>query len=158
MQNRINIQISAADDTAITTAVNTLVSKLSPYLQTLTDEERKGGLKMGVKDVSFIDKGSSYGNQFNTVIPPYVSLSNLAIDVAAVNKLNSYLRPIATLVRSMEDSIMISGSEAMEAALLVYSALKGAAHNNVNGTQEAVNDMAERFPGKVRKPKTTEGK
>jgi hypothetical protein len=158
MQNRININITAADETAINNALTSLVNTLSPYLQTLTDEERKGGLKMGIKDISFIDKANSYGSQFNQVIPSYVSLTNLQVDVAAVNKLNSILRPLATLVRSIEDSIMLSGSEAMEAALLVYAALKGAAQNNINGTPEAVNDMAERFPSKLRKPKTTVAK
>lgn len=156
MENKINLQIATADDAAIVAAIQTLVNKLQPYLLTLTDEERKGGIKMGTKDIGFIDKGSSYGTQFNSIIPPYISVANLNIDVAAVNKLTNYLRPIATLVRSLEDSIMISGSEAMEAALLVYGALKNAAHNNVNGTQEAVNDMAQRFPGKVKKAKKTE--
>lgn len=151
MQNRVSIQITAADDAAIVAAINTLVAKLQPYLTTLTDEERKGGLKMGARDVSFIQKADAYGAQYSTQIPAFVSLPNLKEDVVVVNKLSDYLRPLATLHRSMEDTIMLAGSEAMEAALLVYAAIKTCAANNIDGAPEAANDMKERFPGKPRR-------
>ncbi|MFY8127552.1 MAG: hypothetical protein ACOVMM_04185 [Chitinophagaceae bacterium] len=151
MQNKVSINITAADDAAIVAAINTLVSKLQPYLSTLTDEERKGGLKMGARDVSFIQKADAYGAQYSTQIPAFISLPNLKEDVGAINKLNEYLRPLATLQRSVEDTIMLAGSEAMEAALLVYAAIKTCAANNIDGAPEAANDMKERFPGKPRK-------
>lgn len=151
MQNKVSINITAADDAAIVAAINTLVSKLQPYLSTLTDEERKGGLKMGARDVSFIQKADAYGAQYSTQIPAFISLPNLKEDVGAINKLNEYLRPLATLQRSVEDTIMLAGSEAMEAALLVYAAIKTCAANNIDGAPEAANDMKEHFPGKPRK-------
>lgn len=154
MQNNIALQISAADDTAIKAAIETLVTKLQPYLLTLTDHERKGGIKMGARDIGFIQKASSYGTQYQTQLPAFISLSNLKQDVEAVTKLQEYIQPLATLMRSLEDSTMVAGSEAMEASLLVYAAIKACAANNINGAPEAANDMKERFPGKPRKQTT----
>lgn len=154
MQNKIALQITAADDAAITAAINTIITKLQPYLHTLTDEERKGGIKMGAKDLSFIQKASAYGNQYSTQMPAFISLANLKEDVDAVNKLADYLRPLATLQRSLEDTTMVAGSEAMEAALLVYAAIKACAANNIDGAPEAANDMKERFSGRSRRQTT----
>lgn len=151
MQNKIALQINAADEAAITAAINTLVTKLQPHLLTLTDDERKGGLKMGARDVSFIQKAEDYGNQYSTQIPAFISLSNLKQDVDAVKKLSEFLRPLATLMRSLEDTTMVAGSEAMEASLLVYAAIKTCAANNIDGAPQAANDMQERFPGKPRR-------
>lgn len=147
MNNIINIQISAADDTAITTAIATIVAKLTPYLHALTDEERRGGFKMGDKSVAFVNKGSAYGTQFATEMPASVKVADLNTDVIAVNKLNSYFKPLSTLMRGVEDTMMLAGGEAMEQSVMVYAAIKMAAHNNSVGAQEAYNDMKERFPG-----------
>ena len=151
MNNVINVQISAADDTAIKAAIQTIVTKATPYLHALTDEERVGGLKMGDKSVAFVQKGATYGLQFAAEMPASIKVADLAIDSNVVTVLNSYIKPIATLLRGLEDTAMLAGGEAMESSVGVYSAIKLAAHNNVPGAQEAYNDMRERFPGAPRK-------
>lgn len=149
MNNNINVQINAADDTAIKTSIATALSKATPYLKALTDEERRGGFKMGDKSVAFVSKAAIYAAQFSAEMPASISLANLNVDVIAINTLNSYLKPLTTLVRGIEDTMILAGQEAMEASVSVYAAIKLAAHNKVPGAQEAYNDMKERFPGRA---------
>ncbi len=144
MDNNINVVVSAADQAAITAALATLSQKLTPYLKALTDAERRGGLKMGDKSVAFVQKAQTYGTQFTNQLPSYISLANLTVDVNAVVLLNGYLAQLEPLVRAVEDTMMLSGGEAMEAANAVYAALQMAAANNVPGAQDAVNDMKQR--------------
>lgn len=154
MNNNINVQIIAADDTAIKAAVAIIVAKLTPYLKALTNDEREGGFKMGDKSVAFVGKASIYAAQFPAEMPASISVANLNVDVAAVNMLNAYLKPLSTLVRGVEDTMILAGEEAMEASVAVYAAIKLAAHNNVPGAQEAYNDMKERFPARKNTKKT----
>jgi len=52
---------------------------------------------------------------------------------------------LSLINRMMEDTIMLAGSEALEASLVVYTSIKIAAKNNVGGAQEAFNDMKVRY-------------
>lgn len=151
MHNIADIKISTADDTAIKAAIVVIQTRLTPYLLALTDSERRGGFRMGDKSIAFVEKGGTYGNQFSAEMPSSIKLADLATDVTAVNLLNSYAKPLTTLLRGVEDTVLIAGTEAMEATVHVYSAIKLAAHNGVPGAQAAYNDMKERFPGTHKK-------
>lgn len=151
MQKNADIKISAADDTAIKAAIVVIQTKLTPYLMALTDKERRGGFRMGDKSIAFVEKGGSYGNQFAAEMPASIKLADLATDVTAVSLLNSYAKPLTTLLRGVEDTVLIAGTDAMEASVHVYSAIKLASVNGVPGAQAAYNDMKERFPGAHKK-------
>ena len=58
--NRIAIQIPEADVTEINAAIETLKTKLQPYLIALTPEDRKMLPKMSDKTIPFVDKALDY--------------------------------------------------------------------------------------------------
>ncbi len=153
MKNVVNLEISNADQDAIKAAIQTITGILTPHLHALTDNERKGGIKMGDKSVAFVEKAMLYGSQFSTQLPAYIDIKALKSDVEAVALLNSYAMSLATVLRGIEDTIILAGGEAMEASNGIYASLKMASQNNISGTQEAYNDMKQRYSSKGRKEK-----
>lgn len=51
--------------------------------------------------------------------------------------------------------MMVTSSEAHEAALVLYNAVKGAHRSNVAGTQDIFKDLKQQFPRKRRNTETT---
>lgn len=151
MKNNISISIAPADLNDINSAISTLQNKLTPYLKALTNEERHQLFKMGDKSIGFVQKAANYGNQFSTQLPAFLDLNEMNKDVEAVTVLNGIIQQLSTLNRAAEDTVMIAGAEAIEASTVVYAAIKLAAHNNVNGAQEAFDDLKERFKGQSKK-------
>ena len=152
MPNTEIMQVSAADDLAIKAAILVLETKLPSYMAALTDSQRKGGVKMGDKSIAFVDKGGVYGKQFAVEMPASIKIVDLADNVAVVNVFSAYAKPLASLLRGIEDTMLVAGTVAMEESLNVYAAIKQAAHNGVPGAQAAYNDMKVRF-GKTTKKK-----
>lgn len=146
MTNKISIIIPPSVEKTVFDALDVIDAALAPYVQALTDEERSNMLKLSDKSVAFVTKANEYGNgQFKNISEPFVDLAEFKKDADATvffNKLNNRL---GTLKRSTEDTGMITGSESLEASLLIYAALKMAVRNNTPGAQEAFNEMAVRF-------------
>ena len=151
MPNQEITKVSTADDATIKAAILVIETTLIPYLIALTDSQRKGGVKMGDKSIAFVDKGGVYGNQFSDEMPASIKVVDLANNVAVVNVLSAYAKPLATILRGVEDTMLSAGTVAMEESLNVYSAIKQAAHNGVPGAQVAYNDMKERFTKTTKK-------
>jgi hypothetical protein len=73
-------------------------------------------------------------------------------DYALSRALTSIEQEVSTLLRSIEDANMIAGSEAYDAALVFYNAVKGASKGNIPGSQAIYDDLSQRFPrGGVKK-------
>ncbi len=152
MKNNVSINISAQDQLDISAAITTLNTKLKPHLMAMTDEERIGNVRLGDKSVAFVQKAGIYGKQFSTQMPAYIDLAAFQTDIDMVKLFDDYLANIAALKRGLEDTLILGGNEAMEAANMVYAALKLANQNQIPGSQEAVNDMKARY---AKRGKTT---
>ena len=66
--------------------------------------------------------------------------------------LNNILKQVSTLQRAIEDTMMVSGSEAYKAALVFYNSVNGASRVNVLGSEAVLNDLHQRFAVKNKKP------
>lgn len=150
MKNDISLTLSTQAQSDIAAAINTLQTNLVPLLKALTDEERRGLLKMGDKSIAFVQKANIYADKYSDQLPGFLDVAELKKDVDAVTLLNDYCKELSLITRMMEDTIMLAGSEALEASLVVYNTIKIAAKNNVGGAQEAVNDMKERYAAQGR--------
>ena len=145
MTNNVNFVLTATEQTAISNALQTIQQTLNGKLFSLSDADRRGGVKMGDKSIAFVQKAASYGNQFSAELPASINLTALQVDVDAVTLINGYLQQLGLITRGLEDTMLVSGTEAMEGANLVYGAMKFAIASGVAGAQEAVNDMGQRY-------------
>jgi len=145
-KNLVSAALTAEDKTAIMGAVQTVAAKL-PFLISLTDDQRRGGMKLGDKTVGFVDKVMSYSQTNPTFVPAYLDLTEFTKDYQLTRDLMEILRVLRPLEQSIEDTTTESGVEALGAAMVFYNSVKGAAKQGVPGAKAIYDDLQKRFPG-----------
>ena len=122
-------------------------AELRPYLQALTPDERSAMLKMGAKTVGFVQKAYNYASTNPSFVPGFLDLEEFARDSAALAGLAPVQQQLAALALDSESTMMLAGSDAYAAALVLYNNIKFLAKNNQPGAQAAYDDLSQRFPG-----------
>jgi hypothetical protein len=126
---------------------------LAPYVLPLTPEERHDLPKMGDKTLSFVSKAKDYAHQYPQLCPSYLDLAAFDIDMTDATGLRTLHIAAKQLSDNIDDTVMTAGSEAYQAALLFYNAVKTAAARDIAGAKEVFNDLKTRFPMVSRKGK-----
>ena len=148
---KVPIRISAEDFVAIQADIQTLQTKLLPYLVTLSPDERKELPKMGDKTVSFVQKTQEYCKQNPDLVPGFLDVDGLNIDAEAYEQIRSLYQPLLQITDSLWDSMIVSGSGAYSASLTFYNSVKHATKSKVQKAETIYSDLAARFPGRPRK-------
>ncbi|GAB4338781.1 MAG: hypothetical protein OHK0038_17620 [Flammeovirgaceae bacterium] len=150
-ENTVSIQINPQDLNKVISLLGEVQTILKPYLIALTPEERKELPKMSDKTTPFVEKALEYAKSNPEFAPAYLNINELSIDVKAVNDLTSIVRPVEMLNENLNDTILLSGSEAYSAALTFYNSVKQAAKMNVPNAKSIYEDLKKRFEGQGRK-------
>lgn len=143
--NLVSIQIPAEDQEAIRAALATLEEKLQPFLIALTKAERKGLPKMRDKTIPFVEKAIEYAESNPGFVPGFLNVTEMRTDYQAVILLTEYFRSIEKLYQTLNDTILLSGSEAYKGALHFYKTVKQAAKAGIPGAQPINDDLKQRF-------------
>lgn len=122
-------------------------AELRPYLQALTPDERSNMLKMGPKTVDFVKKAFEYARNNPSFVPAFLDLNEFTRDSAALSGLSPIGQLLAGLVLDTESTMMLAGSDAYAAALVLYNNIKFLAKNKQPGAQAALDDLGQQFPG-----------
>lgn len=146
-ENRISAELTEKDLKIIFDNIDN-IEALMPWLTNLTPKERITLPKAADKTVSFLDKSLDYCQRNPQFVPPFLNVKEFNKDVTLAEKLLSGARPIRMLADKMEDTAMRASSEAYQAALLFYQAVKAAAKMGVPGAQTIYEDLKARFPGR----------
>ncbi|WP_210517172.1 hypothetical protein [Hymenobacter terricola] len=130
-------------------------AELRPYLLALTPEERSAMLKMGAKTVDFVQKAFGYASNNPSFVPAFLDLEEFASDSAALAGLSPVQKLLDGLALDAESTMMLAGSDAYAAALILYNNIKFLAKNKQPGAQAAYDDLSQQFPsnGGGRPPK-----
>ena len=151
-ENLISTTIPAETLAAINTNLSAVNAALANILLfNLTADERKAMRVMGDKSIAFVQKALEYAENNPTLLPSYLDLVEAKKDFALAHDLYSILQQINTLQRAVEDTMMVAGSEAYDAALIYYNSIKAASRGNVPGTEAIYNDLQQRFAVKPQK-------
>ena len=151
-QNQVAVKIPAAELQNIAKLITELQTAFAPYVITLTADDRKSLLKMSDKSVAFVTKSLDYTTTNPEFIPPYLSVADLQTDVDAVTQLQPLLNQLQQVVDNVDDTIMLSGSEAYSGALLYYNSIKQALKGNVPNAKTIYDDLSQRYPGRATTP------
>lgn len=152
--NQFELAINPEDQAAIDAAIDTLLTRLAPHLKSLTVDERKELPKMGDKSVAFVEKAREYAGQNPHLVPSFLDLAMFDADLQGSSLLSRYTRALAPLMSALEDSRMLAGSEAYQAALMIYHNAKMGASAGIPNAKAVYDDLAARFPGGARKRAT----
>jgi hypothetical protein len=143
--NIVSIQISPEDLKQAQDLLGRLDSILKPYLVALKPEDRAKLPKMGDKTLPFVEKVTEYCQANPEFVPVYMNVENLNVDFRAVNDLTTLFRSAEQLANGLNDTIMLSGSEAYTNALTYYNSVKEASKKNVPNAKTIFEDLKKRF-------------
>ena len=144
-ENRISLNIPAADQADIELAIQTLEDKLLPHLITLSAEERKEIPKMGDRSFTFVKDTKMHIDQNPSLVPGYLDINEMGVDLQAVELLQGYYYLLRQITQGLDDTTMLAGSEALTTALSFYRAVKGAAKQKAPGAKVVYDDLKRYF-------------
>lgn len=145
-ENLFELNLPAADLQNIQAALQTLTTTLAPHLISLSAETRRELPKMGDKSLAFVRKAREYAANNPELVPAYLSLELFEADLRGVDTLTNMLRVLQPLIANMEDSLILGGSEAYQAALTFYRSVKVAAQVGQLNAKTIADDLSARFP------------
>ena len=147
MQNLLTVDIPADVAAKALKAFQEGAALLQPYLTSLTPDERQKMLKMADKTVAFVQKANDYAQGNPSFVPAFVDLKELERDTDALTTLTPLHQLLEALALDTDSTMMLAGSDAYAAALVLYNNIKFMAHNKQPGAQAAYDDLSKRFPG-----------
>ncbi len=153
-ENQISINFSNEELEKINQAIKVLQQILLPKLVKLNPEQRQEIAKMGDKTLAFVTKSYEYAKQNPALVPAYLDINEMKTDLDAVESLRQIFSPLQEIAQDLEDSMMVSGSEAYIASLSFYNAVKGASKSKIWASEQIYNDLSQRFVGRSRKNPT----
>lgn len=119
---------------------------LAPYVTSLTPSERHAMLKMGEKTLSFVEKAHEFAHENPNLVPPFLDTAAFDTDFTDAHNLWTVLLASQQLHETLDDTTMVAGSEAYQAALVFYNSVKMAARMNVPGAKAVYEELKKRFP------------
>lgn len=144
--NRLNITATAAQITAVKTAVQTINTSL-PFLIGLTTTERSSLPAINVNNKAFTEDAINAGVNNPTIVPTYLSLANMQNDLTLFTQLDELVGIVNQLCEKLEDTRLLAGSEAYVSALTLYKLFGSASDAGVAGTDAIVTQLKARFTG-----------
>lgn len=146
-KNTISAVLSPEEKAAVLQHIAGIRQQLAVALQFhLTPHDRREIPKMGDKSLAFVGKALEYATNNMHLVPAYLDIEEAKKDYALANNVHEVLRDLEVLVTSLQDTIMVAGSEAYDAALVFYTSVKAAARTNAPGVQSIYDDLVQRFP------------
>ncbi|MDR2131669.1 MAG: hypothetical protein LBP56_11000 [Odoribacteraceae bacterium] len=151
MENRHILPIPPNVLSQAQTKIDEANALLAPYLLPLTPEERHDLAKMGNKTLSFVEKAQDYAHKYPQLCPSYLNLTAFDTDMSDATGLRTVHISAKQLSETIDDTVIVAGSEAYQAALTFYNAIKAAAAQDIPGAKAVYADLKARFPGVKRK-------
>ena len=121
--NLISTSISQEQINEIIAAIDRINAKL-PTLVSLTNEELSSLPKVSYKNIDFIHEVLDFVDTYPDLVPPDIDVQEIRKDVLLIESLTKILTPMKKLVKKLEDSALLAGSEAYIPSLAIYNSVK----------------------------------
>jgi len=145
IENRINLEIDQTKRETIGTGLAGLKTELLPLLVALTVENKRSLPLVGERLINFIEQAVKSADQNPNLVPPYLKLEDVKVDMEAWKYLNGISRELEHLLSLLNDTAALSGSEAYSSMLSYYNYLKQAAKDGVPGAKPIYDDLKHHF-------------
>lgn len=142
MDNRIDTTFTDAQQIAASKAIDDLAAAL-PFLYDLSPEERRELFKLGDKSRTFADVALVTARTHTDALPRSFDVDRFEADLALFRALEPVHARLRDLFERVDDTRMLAGAEAMEAARAVYYYTKG--HPGAAALNEASAALGRRF-------------
>lgn len=157
-ENRINTTIAAGDETAINAGFTGINTKLAPYTQALTEDERSSLFSVAEENKIFAKDALEQGELLFASLPPAIQtiVTNLAKDLQLFDQLEKIEdTQIKPLTLSVADTKRLTAHEGYVGALALYKIIEAFAQMGIPGFQAAYDVLKGRFAGQGRQTDPT---
>lgn len=142
--NRIDIQMTAAQVDDVKNAIKTIETTLS-FSVSLTTEERASLPKISVVNKAFTEDAINAVANNPSVFPSYLDINLMKNDLVLYQQLDELATLLRQTLERVEDTRILAGSEAYVAALAAYKLVAAAAAAGIQGTDTIYEQLRERF-------------
>ena len=149
--SRTDFEISDEMDRRVNSLIDGLHLELLLVLSTMTVDERRELHKLGDKNQSWLEKCEEYAGQNPEMVPVFLDAARFARAASNNARLTHYQRRLQPLMVALDDTIMLTGSEALGGATKFYQNVKLLAANGVVKAKAIYDDLSSRFSGGRRK-------
>ncbi|MBI2568729.1 MAG: hypothetical protein HYV63_17045 [Candidatus Schekmanbacteria bacterium] len=156
VENRIDLVLSPEQLAEAVGHLQALDALCSGFDIALTDEERRSLPKLGDKSLAFVTKALEAAETHADLLARNFDIADFRRDVTLYQQGESLSLRLVALQRALDDATMQAGSEAFQAALLVYGYLQKQQDSDP-GVSAMVTELGERFAAQRRKrtPRTS---
>lgn len=121
--NLISTSISEEKMNEILSAIER-IEELLPDLVTLSNEKLASLPKVSSSTIDFVYETLELVDKYPTLIPHDIEVPEIRKDAKLIESINKILIPLKKLVRRLEDSAVLAGSEAYVPSMAIYNAVK----------------------------------
>lgn len=150
MSNYISAELTAENQAKALELLGQLKALL-PFGIKLTTDQKKVMAKVDDARLPFVEKAFQFGKQEARIVPPFTVLDEYSRDLELYRALGPIENEIHSLAEMISDTRMAAGADAFQSALSIYNSSKGAAKNNIPGTQTIVDELGKLFASKSKK-------
>jgi len=142
--NRLSITMTAAQITAVKTAIQTIQTNM-PFLLGLTVEERTSLPKINVSNKAFTEDAINSMVNNPGLLPAYFNVAEMQKDMTLFVQLDELFTLVNQLSERISDTQLLAGSEAYVSALAAYRNFEAAANAGVAGADTIYDLLKSRF-------------
>ena len=120
--NKISTSISEESIREILSSIEK-IDKLLPDLVSLSNEKLSSLPKVSASTIEFVYETLELVDKYPALIPRDVEIPEIRKDAELIEAINRILKPLKKLVRKLEDSAVLAGSEAYVPSMAIYNAV-----------------------------------
>jgi hypothetical protein len=127
--------------------IRSINDALAPYATPLTAKERQEMPVMGDKTVSFVEKAFEFAEANPDLCPSFMDMAAFRIDIGDAIGLRVVRNSSRQVFESLDDIVLLAGSEAYQSSLAFYSYIKLLAAQDAPRAKAIYEELKKRFPG-----------
>jgi hypothetical protein len=131
---------------------------LVQYAIPLTSQDRRELPIMGDKTMSFVEASLKLAKENSDLCPDFFNIVDFEIDMTDAMGLRVLRNNLQQMYEIVDDIVLLSGSEAYQAALTYYGYIKFLAEKDIPRAKTIYDELKSRFPSRKRKKGDDESK
>jgi len=151
LDNLISAEFTQAELDEIQHALDTIKNILSGKVINLTPDERHRYARVSYEMIPWVEKCKGYMETNPTLLPAYINKTEFDKDMKTRADLVPLYTTLRSVFESLDDTMLLLGSDIYTNCIAFYKAIKAAANSNVPGSTTIYQDLAQQFPGRPKK-------
>ena len=156
LDDLISIEFTPQEIKKVEKGLSMIEDVLDGKMVNLTPHDRQKYGRLNSGNEEWVNQVEDYMNQEPQLIPFFLSKQNFDVDMKARRTMKPWVRRIASINESLEDSIILTGSDIYNAALAYYRNIKLVARQNVPGSTHIAEELSKQFEGQGRAKENSE--